>query len=309
MLSSFRKGNKETAPDGAASTESDQKLKDLKGKLTKHSNLIGLWAFLLLNAGGLTIVIVLMLVQLVQIGRVANKPPATLVETRDGKGLVVEAMPSTSRTDKAIQRFSYDILGALFTVAPIIIDNDGLSNTGGFDPGVKISLDDGKGNNRVTQNAYIAAMGGLAPGFRDEFLEKLAELYPPGAFNGTTQILFKIDYMGEPIPVKGTVDEWTVTVIATRYVIDSSGVGRGYQIPEPTPFRQVLYLKSVPPQFDPLPELSTSFQEAIFDITSIGLQITKMVPYDSSAPQGSDYLQLPNSLPNSTPNPQVEEKE
>ncbi len=285
-----------SSPEGnTIPTKGTRGLSKIKTSLTKRQNLLGLWVFLVLNAGGLGLVFLLQLVQLVQIGRVANKPPATLVEKSDGTGFLADAIPASQRTPKALQRFTSDILTALFTVTPLIQGEGGLSTTSEIDPGIAISRSGGKGNTKVTVNAYVAAVAAIAPGFRDEFLEKLAEITPSTAFSGLTQVFFKIDFLGEPRPIEGQPDEWTITVVGTRYIIEDQG-GQTRRSPEPQPLRQVIYLKSVAPQFNPLPDISTDIQRQIGSISAIGLRITKMVPIDSTNPQGGDYLELPATI-------------
>ncbi|ACB54335.1 conserved hypothetical protein [Crocosphaera subtropica ATCC 51142] len=302
MLGSFN----EKKPKNKEENPENKSLKSLKGKLTKHQNLIGLWLFLLINVAGLGLVFALQLVQMVQIGRVANKPPATLVEKGDGTGLLTDAIPASQRTPRAIQRFTSDILTALFTVTPVLETQEGLTQGDGFDTGITIPRKEGNVNNRVTVNAYVASVAAIAPGFRDQFLSKLADITPPNSFNGTTQVLFKIDFLGNPIPVDGKSDEWTVTVVGTRYIIESQS-GGSRRSPEPEPFKQVIYLKSVNPQFNPLPEISTNIQERVADITKIGLQITKMTPLDTTTPQGGDFLELP-AQPQPQPTQPTEEE-
>lgn len=285
--------NKKKKEDTNEPSLTEEKVQKLKKKIGKHSNLYGIWIFLSLNIGVTSILSLLVFVNLIQTGRVANKPPATLVEDREGRGILVSPVGSTQRTPKAIKKFTADILGALFTVSPMLKSSDGLQEQETFDPGIKIEKGNSQGPDRVTQNAYMAAIGGMAPGFRDEFLKKLTELYPPGTFNGTSQAFFRISYMGEPIRLDGKSDEWTVTVVGMRYTINTNISGNGFSAPSPSPFRQVIYLKSVSPQVNPLPNIATEIQNSIFDITSIGLQITKMVPLEASAAQGSDFLHTP----------------
>ena len=268
---------------------------NLRKSFHKRTNLLGLWLFLLLNIGGLGLVLVIQLVSLVYTGRIANKPEAVLVEKADGRAVLVDAIPSYHRTPKAIQRFTSDILTAMFTITPLSQSTQPFEQTGAPDPGIKVAQVSGTGNDRVSVNAYVAVLAAVSPEFRDAFLAKLASITPSSAFNGNTQVLFKLDFLGEPIPVEGKPGEWTITVVGARYIVagDSSPQTVLKSLAS-QPFRQVFYLKSVTPQFDPLPNIATDLQKSIFSITQVGLQITKMIPLDTSTPQGGDFLELPN---------------
>ena len=279
----------------ATQGKNSKKVTNLAKYFTKRTNLLGLWVFLLVNIGALGLVFVIQLVSLVYTGRIANKPEAVLVEKADGRAFLVEAIPSDQRSPKAIQRFTSDILSAIFTITPISPQQG--EKIGELDPGIKVAQVAGSGNDRVSTNAYVAVLAAVSPDFRDAFLAKLAAITPTGAFNGQTQVLFKVDFLGKPLPVEGKPGEWTITVVGARYILVGDSLRSAKTVLtnlESQPFRQVVYLQSVTPQFDPLPQISTDLQKSIFRITQIGLQITKMVPLDASTPRGGDFLELPN---------------
>ncbi|MDV3002839.1 MAG: hypothetical protein N5P05_004494 (plasmid) [Chroococcopsis gigantea SAG 12.99] len=282
----------------------------IRKSFEKRTNLLGLWAFLLLNLGVLALVFGSNLIVLVQAGRIANKPGAVLVEQSDGRGFLVDAIPSWSRTPKALQRFTSDILTAIFTAAPIPASNfspGGLESGKSFHEGIRVPrAKDSSGGDKVTLNAYVAVMAAIAPEFRDAFLSQLATITPGSVFSGNTQIFFKIDFIGEPMPLEGKPGQWTVTVVGARYLIDGNTSNSSSSLSgiEPQPFRQVLYLESVNPQFNPLPDISLGLQKEIFKITEIGLRIIKMAPLDTTVPRGGDFLELPQ-----TPNPDSRTKQ
>ena len=289
----FKKNNHHDIPS-FSETKSNQgkghkNVTNLRKSFDKRTNLLGLWVFLLLNIGGLGLVLVIQLISLVYTGRIANKPEAVLVEKSDGRGLLVEAIPSYHRTPKAIQRFTSDFLTAIFTITPISQPTRPSEKAGKLAPGIKVPNFSGTGNDLVTANAYVAVLGAVSPEFRDAFLTKLASITPTSAFNGNTQVFFKLDFLGEPLPVEGKKGEWTITVVGARYIVEGDSLRSPKTVLkslESQPFRQVFYLKSVTPQFDPLPNISTDLQKSIFSITQIGLQITKMIPLDADTPQG-----------------------
>jgi hypothetical protein len=101
------------------------------------------------------------------------------------------------------------------------------------------------------------------------------------------------------MPIEGKPGQWTVTVVGARYLLDGDLTRSSSPLAqiEPQPFRQVLYLQSVNPQFDPLPDISSELQKEIFEITAIGLRIVKMAPLDTTVPRGGDFLELPESKP------------
>ena len=293
MLKSLTKPFNQPESDSTSTTEltrqekskNSQTLAKVRQSFDKHSNLWGIWGFLVLNLGGLGLVFVLLVVNLLHTGRIANKPEAVLVEKSDGTGFLVDAIPASQRTPMAIQRFTSDILTALFTVSPLV--------EGGqpkYLQGIKVPNREG-GNKRITVNAYAATIAAISPDFRDAFLSKLAQITPQTAFTGNTQVILKLDFLGEPIPLEGEPGKWTVTVVGSRYVISDNSTSLSGLKPES--LRQVIYLESVPPQFPTLENMSTELQQDIWAITRIGLRITKMVPLDASAPQGGDFLELP----------------
>ena len=274
-----------TEPSVQETSKNSQTLAKVRQSFEKHSNLWGIWLFLVLNLGGLGLVFVLVVVNLLHTGRIANKPEAVLVEKSDGTGFLVDAIPASQRTPVALQRFTSDILTALFTVSPVV--------EGGqpkYPQGIQVPNQEG-GNKRITVNAYAATIAAISPDFRDAFLSKLAQITPQTAFTGNTQVILKLDFLGEPIPLEGEPGKWTVTVVGSRYVI--SGDSTSLSGLKPESLRQVVYLESVPPQFPALENLSTELQEDIWAITRIGLRIAKMVPLEASAPQGGDFLELP----------------
>lgn len=298
-------GHKNDNVSNSNADRSQISLQHIRKSFEKRTNLLGLWAFLLLNLGVLALVFGSNLIVLVQAGRIANKPGAILVEQSDGTGFLVDAIPATQRTPKAIQRFTSDILTAMFTAAPILPNQSssqrlGFESKGQLEMGIRVPKSgNSEGGDRVTVSAYVVVMGAIAPEFRDAFLSRLATITPQGVFTGNTQILFKIDFIGEPIPIEGKPGQWTVTVVGARYILDGDLASSSNPLSqiEPQPFRQVLYLQSVNPQFEPLPDISTELQKEIFEITAIGLRIVKMAPIDTTIPRGGDFLELPESTP------------
>lgn len=172
-------------PNPQETSKNRQTLVKVRKSLDKHSNLWGIWAFLVLNLGGLGLVFILLVVNLLHTGRIANKPEAVLVEKSDGTGFLVDAIPASQRTPVALQRFTSDILTALFTVSPVV--------EGGqpkYPQGIKVpNQGDEGGNKRITVNAYAAAIAAISPEFRDAFLTKLAQITPQTAFTGNTQVI------------------------------------------------------------------------------------------------------------------------
>ncbi|PSF33328.1 hypothetical protein C7H19_20230 [Aphanothece hegewaldii CCALA 016] len=304
-------GHKNENVSSANADRSQISLQHIRKSFEKRTNLLGLWAFLLLNLGVLALVFGSNLIVLVQAGRIANKPGAILVEQSDGRGFLVDAIPATQRTPKAIQRFTSEDLTAMFTAAPISQKKSssqrlGFESQGQFDAGIRVpKLKGSEGGDRVTVSAYVVVMGAIAPEFRDAFLSRLATITPQGVFTGSTQIFFKIDFIGEPIPIEGKPGQWTVTVVGARYILDGDLASSSNPLSqiEPQPFRQVLYLQSVNPQFEPLPDISTELQKEIFEITAIGLRIVKMAPIDTTIPRGGDFLELPESTPQKNSKP------
>ena len=270
-------------------TKNSVALENLQGNFSKRSKLLGLWIFLCLNLGVLSLSFLLQLLNLVHIGRVANKPAAVLVENSNGTGSLVSAIPASQRTPKALQRFTSDLLTAMFQVSPVVEGKGAAKN------GIKVPNLEGGSSNKVTVNAYTAVLAGVSPQFRDSFLTKLAGITPQTAFSGgQTQVIFKIEFLGEPLPVEGEEGKWTVTVVANRYLIDENP--DSLRSLKPEQFKQTIYLESVPPQYSPLQGVNTQIQQDIARITEIGLRIYKMVPINATTPQGGDFLELPNQL-------------
>ena len=258
-------------PISKAALALDQVKSDLKPKKT----LIGVWGFLIINlllTGGLYLI---ELTALLQISKIANKPPATLVEKSDGTGMAVTPIASFERTDTAILQFVSEVVQNLFIATPLAYEEGSEEKAVGFDKGVEVTKAEGKGENLVTKRQYATVLAAFEKEFGEAFLEKLAEVTPKGVFNGTTQTMLRIDELIGPEKVKGKEGEWKVTVFG-RLVEFSSRSRNPDQAGNADSFIKEVFVKAIPPQEVPVEEGLEEMQKKVNRLTKIGLVVTNI---------------------------------
>ena len=215
---------------------------------------------------GLTISVVSLLLQILNYGatsRLAHKDPPSLVQLADGNVITVAPLGPRDRTPETIKKFTSDVLVTMFNWDGVL--NSSTTTTPVPDPGITIKLERKPG--KVTTSAWQAAFAlSEENNFRSEFLKKLAELTPPGVFNGDVQVSLVIRYVGEPKKIGE--NQWKIDVVATLITFkkdDNAGSG--------IPFNKTIYLSAVStPQTTPSD--TPNLAKAIYEIRKVGLEIT-----------------------------------
>jgi len=208
-------------------------------------------------------VLVLTLVIASSVRTVATKPIPSMVQMVDGKSISVEPVDHNQRTPEVIKDFIKTNLQLMFSWNNKLPANtaDGQVATVN-DPGVQV------GNSRVTTAAWQASFT-LSDDFRGTYLAALGQLTPSSVFSGNAQSVLNIVSLSEPKPVKDGV--WQVDMVATLLIFTSSK-----QQGTPISFNKSIFVQSVEPNTDPLPENSTPLQKAVYRVRQSGLQITEM---------------------------------
>jgi hypothetical protein len=158
--------------------------------------------------------LLLLLLALVILGKVANRPPPTLVELSSGKSITTAPIGAKDRTKEAIQIFVAETLTSLFDWRGLMPPTNPQETTMVPDPGVDI------GGKRVTYSTWSTAFG-IHESWRNEFLKTIAEMTPQNLFGGDTrtQAVLVIREMGNPI--KTAEGQWQVDVVSDLLVFEN----------------------------------------------------------------------------------------
>jgi len=217
--------------------------------------------FVLSSVGLQVIILLVLFMQAGALNRLSRQDAPTLVQMQDGRAIRVGAMGAQERSPETIRRFVNDTLVLMFNWSgqlPASGDNAGQPMA---DPGLPIGTDNGK---RQVATASWQASFALAEAFRQDFLQRVAELTPTGVFSGTTQVVMVINHVSNP-EVVGE-GRWKVDVVAYLYVFDDSNA-----LGETIPFNREVFVEAV--MAPAVPEGDTALEQAIYRIRQSGLQI------------------------------------
>lgn len=194
-----------------------------------------------------------------------NKQAPSLVQMNDGYAFRAKAVPADFRTDETIKAFVTGTLIQLFNWRGSLPVAEGEPLR---DPGIDIETT--AGSQKVTTASATASFA-LAEDFRLPFLQRVADLTPPGVFTGQTQVVLVIDAVSEPEELEP--GKWQVTVLAHLNVFNSRNA-----LQETIPFhRDIVVAVTTAPL---VPEGETPLEQAIYAIRMAGLQITDIRPID-----------------------------
>jgi hypothetical protein len=246
-----------------------QKISKLKLKSSRFkfnsSDILPL-AFLGLSITSVGLVIVLINLTF-SFSKLANKPPATLVQQVDGRAYTARPEGHLYREPELIRKTvsNWAIVSFSWGTLP---SKQADKQKPTVDPGIEV-----KGQNRVPESVWEASFL-LTPDFRDAFLEKLArEVIPQGVFDGKVSAVLVPQTISQP-QVAG-VGRWKVDMVATRILFDSTNPS-GYGIP----FNRTYYVKAIDPPSTPLGEDATRNQQVIYRMLESGLQIEEIRPLE-----------------------------
>jgi hypothetical protein len=145
------------------------------------------------------------------------------VQTTSGETIEIGLKDPSYRSPEVIKSFVGDTLYHIMTMTSYGADSAEVSS---LNPQrqkatpVKVKVS-GASDGAITQTAWLASEA-LESKFADEFRAKLAEMTPPDVFTGAEEIILKIDYLKEPIPIENEkgewLGEWTVDLVANMKV-------------------------------------------------------------------------------------------
>ncbi|NEQ47553.1 MAG: hypothetical protein F6K00_30020 [Leptolyngbya sp. SIOISBB] len=199
------------------------------------------------------------------IRRLHDKQPPSLVQMTDGHAIRVQAVAAEQRTPAVIKVFTSNAMTQLMNMSGTLPDTEGDRIQ---DPGIDIETPNGTA--KVT-SASMTASFTLAEDFRLPFLQKLAELTPPGVFRGTTQVVLIIDTVSEPEEV--APGKWQLKMLAHLAVFN------GGQAPQQTiPFNREITVEATTAPV--VPEGETPLEQAVYAVRQAGLMITDIRPLE-----------------------------
>lgn len=227
--------------------------------LPESRNLIALCFLGLTAFNGL--ILILVMFTSVRINTIAQKR-TTFAQLVNGQTLAISEKDRYWRYPSVIQKLVKD-----WTTLTFSWDNK-LPGSGEIDKGVKV-----EGNSTVTTNSWFASLL-LEPEFGKASLKEIAKLTPSSVFSGNIRSVAIVSYLSEPREIRP--GEWEVDQIATRLLINRS-TGQEERIP----FNRTFTLRAVEIPQSPLENDAPLVEQKIYEIRNAGLEITKMVKFDS----------------------------
>lgn len=238
---------------------------------------VPLFALISLGLNGLTMFVLIL--QQGAINSLSQKPPPTLVQMQDGRNIPVEAKPHDYRDPENIKEFAKTTLTLLMTWTPLPPTAQGSgsqnpANAPASDPtlaeeGVPV----GEGDARITNTAWIAsyALSDEAPDrLRSAFQKQIAQMMPPGVFNGETQVLPEITHVSNPAQIGPGL--WQVNVVSHLNVYQRQS--NRFKLSRQIEFNKQLQIKAIPVPVTPAN--ATPLLQAQNAMRSSGLEIVFM---------------------------------
>ncbi|WP_083636832.1 hypothetical protein [Leptolyngbya sp. 'hensonii'] len=195
--------------------------------------------------------------------RLSRKPVPTLVQLADGRAIKTAPLDAQERTPDTVRNFVATTLTLMLNWSGKLPPQTGEeARTPKLDPGIPIHTLQA-GERRVATATWQATFA-LSERFRPEFLQKLAELTPPGVFTGSTQVALvplEISY-----PKKVAVGKWKIKLVANLLVFNArDNVGKAI------PFNKEIFVQAIDTP-NPPPE-TTTLAQAIYTVRQAGLEI------------------------------------
>jgi hypothetical protein len=222
--------------------------------------------FVLGTLGIQGLLLVLTVLNTTRITLLARRPVPSLVQLVDGHSISTEAVDPNQRTPEVIQQFVKTSMGLMFTWNSQGQPADRTTASTPADQGVPI------GHGRITTTSWQASFA-LKEDFRTAFLDQVAAITPPGVFNGSAQSVLNIETISTPRELQAGY--WQVDMVAHLLIFDPTHP-QGLAVP----FNKSLFVQAVEPATDPLPEISTSLQKAVYRLRENGLEITEIRDLD-----------------------------
>lgn len=197
-------------------------------------------------------------------GKLASKPPSTLVQTTNG-ALTVTEQDHLHRAPATIQKFTGQTLSTLLNWSGKTINDYGLIEN---DPGVNVG-----GQNKITTMAHEATNAFTTDkGLRSQVTQLMSKWTDSAYFEGKKQQHLEIKKIMIPqaLDKKG---RWRVNVVATRLIKQG-------ELVEPITFNRSVFIRAVPIIENPSPETATAEQKAFYKVRKFGLEIYGMEKFD-----------------------------
>jgi hypothetical protein len=222
--------------------------------------------FVLGTFGVQGLLLVLTLLNTTRITRLAHRPVPSLVQLVDGHSISTEAVDPSQRTPEVIQQFVKTSMALMFTWNPQGQPTETADSSTATDQGVPI------GHGRITTSSWQASFA-LKEDFRTAFLDQVAAITPPGVFSGSAQSVLNIETISTPRELQAGY--WQVDMVANLLIFDPTHP-QGLAVP----FNKSLFVQAVEAAADPLPEISTPLQKAVYRLRENGLEITEIRDLD-----------------------------
>ena len=166
--------------------------------------------FVLGSVGLQLVILVILFLQAGALSRLSRQAPPTLVQMQDGQAVRVAAMDAQDRSPETIRRFVNDTLVLMFNWSgslPATTAEE--ASQPKADPGLAIEGERGK--QKVATASWQASFA-FSEDFRQDFLQRVADLTPPDVFTGGTQVVIAINHVSDPA-IAGD-GRWKVDVVA-----------------------------------------------------------------------------------------------
>jgi len=218
--------------------------------------------FVLGSVGLQGTILVFLFFQAGALNRLSHQKAPTLVQMQDGQAIRVAAMGSQERSPETIRRFINDTLLLMFNWSgslPATTAEE--ASQPKADPGLPVEIERGK---RKVATASWQASFAFSEEFRQDFLQRVAELTPPEVFSGTTQVVIVVNHVSEPEAVGE--GRWKLDVVAHLYVFSETNA-----LGDAIPFNREVFVEAV--TAPAVPDGETPLEQAVYSIRQAGLQI------------------------------------
>jgi len=195
----------------------------------------------------------------------ASRKPPTLVELQDGTSVQVRPLGSRERSAEAIQNFTVNTLRQLFGWTGQVRTNDP-KTASRFKPDPGVQLGNGE---RIATPTWRAGFA-LSTGFREPFLERIAEMTPDGVFkkDKNHQAALVMRRIAEPEQIG--VGKWKVPIVSDLVLFEN-----GDRVGEAIAFNKNVFVRAIDTPDSPAQE-SSNKQRAIYQARKAGMEIYKI---------------------------------
>ncbi|MCC5618210.1 hypothetical protein LC605_24620 [Nostoc sp. CHAB 5836] len=231
-----------------------------------------------ISLAGFSMALLSLLLQLLNYGAVSSlgKKQLALVQLSSGESVIAQAVEPNERSKEVIKKFINDTFVKMFNW-------DGLQRTFNQkgepitkqDTGIDVGRTD-HSNGRVATSSYEAAFAiSDHLDFRVAFLRQLAQMTPPGIFNGNAQVSLIPRFISEPRKIKS--GKWSVDFIATLVTFTKeNNAGSGISFNKTITVEAVSTPQEIPPN-------TSQLAHQIYQARQSGLEITQIVDLNLEA--------------------------